>query len=72
MKRSVKDMLELKSAAQHDAGQHTQRAWKPHLGHVPPTKRSARNVPAATEYSCSMACSCRKPAQSKSAKISCA
>ena len=28
----------------------------PHLGHVPVTKRSARNLPAASEYSCCISC----------------
>jgi len=41
------------------------------LGQVPVTKRSARNFPAASLYSCSMVCSTSCPALSKVLKMPC-
>jgi len=42
-----------------------------HLGQVPVTKRSARNLPAASLYSCSMVCSTSCPALSSVLKMPC-
>lgn len=56
-------------SGQHMSGEQCNCTSYWHLGQVPVTNRSARNLPAASLYSCSMVCSTSCPALSSVLKM---
>lgn len=57
------------SSGQYMSGEQCKHTSYWHLGQVPVTNRSARNLPAASLYSCSMVCSTSCPALSSVLKM---